>query len=537
MPRSNPVIRRYTPPTCTLEVLAENSPLSKWMNKSVLKQVRFELRLLEPQTAASLPDKPHVNEDGSVIIRGDRDQLEALSTAVRDYVQRFIQTPPDSFWDIYGNKSSSEKTIQDSPGQAESKTVQQKLPSTAVLNNQYLQNPGSQIHLQPSNYLSHNLFLGNLSSSQPHPSVKLSLLQLFDLASALDQYSSDVVSLPVLNEQSSKGWRIPNWAPVAAVLAVSVGLTPLTINYVNNTRRQQTANQVQNDPADQQIALKADPEPTISPTPTTPLPTLEGLPSVPPPGATVNVPSAVNTPIPQVSPNTSIPTPGTTPNTVDPNQLVFPTNAPGVGGNINIPNTVPAPPTIASAQLPNTSTTRQSSSSTAQQYTPPTPGSLPPEIANLPRVKEAPPTTGTTSVAGKQPANSPVPNDTVDTSELIRRIREGKPVATAENTAIRSSDSTLFDTPQIAEARQFLSKRWQVPAGLKQSLEYSLTVGVDGTIERILPLGSAARTYVDRTGIPLIGEKFVSPNRNGQSVRIRVVFRPNGKVETFPDND
>jgi hypothetical protein len=68
-------------------------------------------------------------------------------------------------------------------------------------------------------------------------------------------------------------------------------------------------------------------------------------------------------------------------------------------------------------------------------------------------------------------------------------------------------------------------------------LEYSLVLDVDGTIQRIEPLGQAARTYIDETGMPLIGESFVSPNTNGQTPRIRVVFAPSGKVQTFLEED
>jgi hypothetical protein len=95
----------------------------------------------------------------------------------------------------------------------------------------------------------------------------------------------------------------------------------------------------------------------------------------------------------------------------------------------------------------------------------------------------------------------------------------------------------LFDTAQVAQAREKLKKGWQPPSGLSQSIEYSLVVAVDGSIEQILPLGKAARDYVDRTGMPLIGEPFVSPNKNGQSVKIRAVFSPDGKVQTFPEKE
>lgn len=565
MPRSNPVIRRYTPPTCTLEVLAENSPLSKWMNQSVLKQVRFELRL----------DDPRLPEDERITIRGDRDQLESLCQAVRSYVQQFLQASPDNFWDTYGRKSQLGQPLQDS----HPTFVQENLPSTVVLNNLYSENNptdiGSQIYLRPNNHLTHNLFLGNLVTTPPQASVQLSLLQLFDLATALDEYGSDVVSLPSLGEQQNRGWRVPSWAPIAAVLALGVGLTPLTLKYVNDNRRQQTASNPAPTTADQQVALESNalptvptsPQPGLSPSPG--FPALGGLPATPLPGSPLNFPGGVNVPNPQLSPNANgtvdpnltNPTVTGKANPSQPGQFVFP-NAPVSGGTVTIPNTVPAPPNTAIGTSPTT-TNPKLATGTAKRgstrpnlgvptYTAPPSGSLPADIANLPpSLRQAPPVPPPLSrAAGNQAANQPSARssrtgDTTDTSELIRRIREGKPTVSAENTANRSSsnnraansDATLFDTPQVSEARKFLSQRWQPPAGLNQTLEYSLMVGVDGTIERILPLGNAARTYVDRTGMPLIGEPFVSPNRSGQSIRIRAVFTPDGKVKTFAEND
>ena len=99
-----------------------------------------------------------------------------------------------------------------------------------------------------------------------------------------------------------------------------------------------------------------------------------------------------------------------------------------------------------------------------------------------------------------------------------------------------ANSDTLFDTPQVAEAREYLKKRWQPPSGLTQTLEYSLMLGIDGSVERILPLNQAARQYVDNAGIPDIGKPFVSTNKYGQNVRLRVVLSPDGKVQTFSES-
>ena len=100
-----------------------------------------------------------------------------------------------------------------------------------------------------------------------------------------------------------------------------------------------------------------------------------------------------------------------------------------------------------------------------------------------------------------------------------------------------ASSGSLFDTPQVAQAREYLQKRWQPPSGFTQTLEYSLILGVDGSIERIFPLNKAAREYIDIAGIPSIGKPFVSANRFGKSVRIRAVMSPDGKVQILPETE
>jgi len=55
----------------------------------------------------------------------------------------------------------------------------------------------------------------------------------------------------------------------------------------------------------------------------------------------------------------------------------------------------------------------------------------------------------------------------------------------------------------------------------------------DGSIQRIVPLGQAAGDFIDRTGMPLTGEPFVSPTQSKRIPRLRVVLSPDGSVRTF----
>jgi hypothetical protein len=68
---------------------------------------------------------------------------------------------------------------------------------------------------------------------------------------------------------------------------------------------------------------------------------------------------------------------------------------------------------------------------------------------------------------------------------------------------------------------------------MEQTLEYSLLIDEKGSIQSIVPMGKAAADYIEQTNMPLAGEPFVSPVSNGKNPKIRVVLRPNGRVQTF----
>ncbi|MEH2376596.1 DUF4335 domain-containing protein [Nostoc sp.] len=535
MPLSNSVIRCYTPPTCTLEVFAQSSPLSRWMGKTVLKHLSFELRF----------DDPRIPEEKRVPIRGDREQLEALCDAVTSYVQQFLQQPPESFWASFASAHKS-STALDEP---EFKS------STKTLNSFSTQIPGANIHLEPSSYLTHNLFLGSLANHASGPVIQLSLLQLFDLASALDEYSTDVMALPTLNNTSST-LRFPTWAPVAAVLVLGVGLLPITWQYANNMREKQQQTAKTANPAAVKTALEPSPSlnfPTPQPGLTTPSDNLLGSTA---PLSTSSLPQA-----PLTVPSSSFSTP----------PPLFPKNA------LTIPQgttaTLRTNPAIASSSkipgqeiaiLPNLGQNPTGSSSQAdalphRRNLPPrlssTTGSLPTNISPVPpSLDTIPNNSGGNTVTQPSPLNSqqleetinslksPSPGEkptsklpaskTGDNNPFIDQLGNGRKTPTSTQVA---TNGTLFDTPQVAEAREYLIKRWQPPTGLAQTLEYSLIVSIDGTVERIFPLNKAAREYVDSAGMPGLGKPFVSANTRGQNVRIRVVLSPDGKVQTFSE--
>lgn len=567
MPLSNSEIRRYTPPTCTLEVLAQNSPLSRWMGKSVMKLLSFELRF----------DDPRLPEVNRIAVRGNREQLEALSVAVTNYVQQFLQHPADNFWETFNGKKELDQNVQTL--EDTNKNDPLTLPSVAIKNNSVARLADREIRLEPSNHLTHNLFLGTLANPESGSVIKLSLLQLFDLATALDEYSTDIMALPTPSKNPRPAMSIPQWAPVAAVLVLAASLTPFTIQYANRQRQRQVALNAKKTAKPEQVALQTPniAEPTLKTPQTLLTPPSDGLPALPnldgstlPSASTLPgsaLPGSVSTlPGFPTAPSTStLPvTPGTsaTKPTQPGSNTLSPSLQPGsstAGTSATIPAlpTLPNPPknAIASTRgLGNTSkipesqlgisTSRQnplpSAANTKVGAVPPSAGTALPNFpANFPPAQTTPPPLLTPSGAiasstRTQPSSSSGANVRAsEQAELIAKIRGGGQNQSGTEAANRSPQ----DTSQIEEARNFLKKRWSPPSGLRETMQYSIVIDVDGSIRSIEPLNRAARNYVDISGLPLIGERFVSPNKNGQSVRMRAVFKPDGKVQTLKEAD
>lgn len=541
MPMSNSVIRRYTPPTCRLQILARSSPVSQWLGQSVLKKLRFELRF----------DDLRLPQQQQVIIEGDRDQLEVVHEAVSTYVQNFLNRSPEQFNAVLsslalsfpssaqGTPSSPDAVLYPSPrspdlstddSQALSEEHQALDPfyASAHLVDSALRPKESttvgsgEIFLQPGNGLAHNIFLGPLATQESGPVIQLSVLQLFDLATALDEYAADVVALPALNR--SRVTAGPSaWASIATVLLVALGLTTALVTLNRSTSQQQTANrnvpQGSSSNNQQPNALQSSPVPTLG-LPTPPLSSPDALSSLPPVGSippstspsspTVSVPGTAPT-LPSVPP--VVPIPQTTP--VSP-----------------IPRLAPAPPILVNpVPLQDSSVSIPREAATPKTNGVPTPSFsvAPPTVAIPSPSYQLPPpnvdreTAPSEATRGAPTAAQPRRDSASPTQSLRSPTTPNEPKVTAFNNNV----------PQVVEARDYFKQRWEPPSSLRQNLEYSLVLDVDGTIQRIEPLGQAARNYVDRTGMPLIGERFVSANKNGQNPRIRVVLTPDGKVQTF----
>jgi Domain of unknown function (DUF4335) len=472
---STSVLRRYTPPTCTLEIAATGSALSRWTDRAVLKNLRFQLSL----------DDPKLPEDKQVLLRGDRTQLEALWGAVMTYVQSQLNQPPELYSTsssalssaTNGNVVSFESPLSRSPeGDPLGDTAGDGLMGDSPT-------AKTGIRLQSRGLVSHELHLGTLATEQSGAIVPLSALQLFDLANVLDEYHAEALTLPALGRPA---WaKSPSqWGSIAAVMLLAIGATAALTKFVTDVSAPQIASApLSQSPTPYDAAQGKSSTRLPSPPGLEPLPSalaLQPLPPPPPAGATKS--------------------------------------------------TVPAP----------TSTVTVPQGTTALPATPALPAES--QVAVLPQPSLAPGATAPSAAADSAAINPAALNSVEGNPDVVALSRSAQPPQTlrpdpgtaSSATGSSPTSSTAFDAiPQVAEVRSYFQQKWQPPQELSQTLEYSLVLNANGSIQRIVPLGVAAETFLDRTNMPLMNEPFVSPTANGSNPEIRLVLGQDGRVQTF----
>ncbi len=183
---------RFTPPTCTLEIKDNKSPLSRWTNREMLKKLQFQLSF----------DDPRLPTSKQVKIKGSQSDLEQLKIAVDRYVREFLHASLDST-----AKSNVDFKIHHK------------------LNNNYP-------YLKPKGLVAHQLFLANLTHDAAADNIQLSTVQLFDLVTAFEAYTSQFAVLPKL-KQSQLNKTIPLWGIIAAATIAAVGIAGIVFKSPN----------------------------------------------------------------------------------------------------------------------------------------------------------------------------------------------------------------------------------------------------------------------------------------------------------------
>jgi hypothetical protein len=467
------LVKRYTPPTCSLEIVGKVSPLSIYLQKPTLKELFFQLNFDDPR---------HLREQ-KITIRGDRTLLDSLCNAVREYVQDFLTQQ--------GNIT--------------------KLPQKT-----------SQPYLHSQGLLHHKLHLGNLNQENSRQSIVLSAVQLFDLANALDEYSQEIASLPEFYRSQSRK-AIP--IVTAAGLILTVGLTvslkllqqfTIPSESVNSISSSEITPTKEKKPLAEVIPPQASNNQPITPAITPPNLTEREKLSPPPPVTPPEVPN-LNQPsrtsaqssnveqkpgqtelviIPQVKPQPQ-PTP-----TKSEEEGVIKINPQLIEPDKKAPSLVlESPP-----EVPTFQDNSQSSNS----------GDISDTDANF--------------------NNNLSQNLEIPLSPEIEEENPPEELPRSTNNNINET-TTLFDyIPQVAEVRDYFQGKWQPPEDLKQTLQYRLVINKDGYLQTVIPLGFNAEIYLKQVSFPANSQSFVSPlSENNQQV-IRLVLSPDGNVTTFLEN-
>ncbi len=516
--------RTYTPPTCTLKVTARGLALLTWFG--IQRQQRFSLSF----------DDPRVSEAEHITVKGDRRELDTLHKVVTTYVQEFLNESPNLPLEMENTGVENTSNIPSYTKIQEETSAEYTIETAdAKIVNPYSQPPikNQNIYVQPRDLLTHDLFLGSLANKESGKFISLSMLQLFDLAIALDESQSDLQRLPQF-QSDGEVKPIPEWLGTAILIIITAGLTAGGIKLYNRyviSRQQQDEEIATSDPTsnnNQSIPPQTSPTPIPLPTPTVPA---SPLPTPPTnlPTTTIIKPSPIPTPSP-LFPTPNPPAPPAPNNLPPPDFSPTPQNQ-GTTTTFAIPAAPPlTPPPIPPAAIPNYGVPVQ----------PISPVQPPPNLQIQPAPNQAPlPNINRRRVepyfdVSRIPINVPRAIDLPPLQDVDPVAVRDIPTTVEPSNEKKKSKYTLFDKiPQVAEVREYFEKSWEPPSDLDKDLQYSLLLNGDGSVKKVTPISRASVEFYGNTNMPLEEQAFVSNIEGGKTAKIRLVLSRDGEVKTF----
>lgn len=511
MDNSYTVIRRFTPPTCTLEIWGKNSPLSRWTKKTVVKDIQFQLSFDDPKNLDAEP----------IIIEGDRNKLEQLYTTVLDYTGKFLE------------RSFNPKSL------------------SLVTNSDRLDN-SDRPYVTSQGLVNYQLNLGSLSRDNAS-TIALSATQLFDLVSALEEYKTEMAAIAKSEATQSK--KNHRWIPIGASVAGILLAVGVVTGIKTSERSQEEIAVTQESPVNPtppqtEVVPPEAPEvaekPAVAIEENDPLSSTEILP--PPPAVDTPKPPP-NIPDPAKYPpsgNLTIPPVSELPKqdevTLNPTESTTEAQPPVDDSQVESTINVPSAETAETENTEDPELEIASESNTQESIASPTENIEEAEIAISDEDTKL-----NTDIIGRGD-RVPTFNEEIRSSETAENNVEefelsdrnialdnttSKPTTDESTITEDEPESKISQIVQLQEVASYFKQKWQIPGDLKQTLEYRLILNRDGSILRIIPIGKASEIYVDRTNIPLMGEPFVSPLQNRDSATIRLLLSPDGEVKTF----
>ena len=480
------ISRLYTPPTCTLEITARTSALSRWLQRPAVRSLQFLLRF-EGQSGTQ-----------PVTVAGDRDQLEALSTTVTTYIQDLLAhstldlpLPPPILTPIPSIEVTS-------------------LPSSDPRSSPH--SSSSSPSLRPRSLLTHDLNLGPLATDISGSTIPLKVSQLFDLAEALDCCAAELTSLPVQTPQTGSP-ATPLWVRSAAMMVFLVGASAVTLHLMQGSNPRIGEADIPTSQTQDQATRSPSAAP---PAPSTPS---QSVPSRPP--------------LPKVA------LPSRSPNSSPPNELADATRRTTSAAEARNQAQPSVPPQSQSASVPVEIIPRDLRP-TQPQPTASKPSGVSPSVGSNSSSKQgasqsgtetAPPEDRLDEIAAAPPPVAPIPSSPEFAAS--DSLASGRARPQPQNIPPESAAKLGDVIPQVAQVRHYLAQRWQVPPDLTQTLQYTLVLNPDGSLQQVTPRGLVAQEYRDRLPLPTPNQPFVAPLTQPGQPKIRLVLTPNGQIQTF----
>jgi hypothetical protein len=109
-----------------------------------------------------------------------------------------------------------------------------------------------------------------------------------------------------------------------------------------------------------------------------------------------------------------------------------------------------------------------------------------------------------------------------------------------------SEPKTEVENIVASKIQKYFQRRWSAKNNTPESLQYKVNIGSNGRILSVESVNELSRTYLKKARFINVGERIIRPRRSrsvstGESAKlsaftIRVIFAPNGEVQTLLDS-
>lgn len=209
MPWSHSMSRRYSPPTCTLEVSVKRSLWSLCTGQYSRKSIHFQLTFDDPQSHTEKPLR----------ITGNAWALEELYQAVKQYTDQ-------CFHHDRRQRNNAQFLLDSDSLEASSQENRPVLPSPSrIVESSPEFTQTSSIYIQAHGSLTHQLYLGLLATEESDPMIQLGNLQLLDLVTALEECRRELMAkAPPKPPFKIMSWNFTKWT-IGAIALLTLGFT------------------------------------------------------------------------------------------------------------------------------------------------------------------------------------------------------------------------------------------------------------------------------------------------------------------------